>query len=145
MSIADWTFHEACSALADIITAAVDDPAVSIVDGYPGEKDPELQYIYVAGVSRADRAPFTTHGASEENYEILIAIRVVTYDTARETRARVAFLLNAVTEAIDANQTLNGQVSHAVLKDIDTVTTRPTTDGWYSDLIARITIRALRG
>lgn len=144
MSITDWTFHEAMSALASIITTAVDDPAVNVVDGYPGEADPERQYVYVAGVSRADREPLTTHGASEENYEILIAIRVVTYDTASATRERVAFLLNTVTTAIDANQTLNGTASHAVLKDIDSVTTRPTTDGWYSDLIARVTVRALR-
>jgi hypothetical protein len=144
MSVADWTFHLACTALAEIITAAVNDPEVRIVDGYPGEGDTGYQHIYVAGVSRADRVPYTTHGASHENYEVLIAIRVTTFDSASDTRGRAVDLLNTVTGAVAADETLMRTVSNASLENVDSLTTRPSQDGWFTDIVARVTVKALR-
>jgi hypothetical protein len=145
VTITDWTFHRACSALATLITDAVNDPEVRIVDGFPGEGDTGYQHVYVAGVSRGNRTPRTTHGASQENYEILIAIRVINFEAATDARARAVDLLNTITQAVADNERLNRTVSRAILENVDSIATKPRQDGWFTDIVARVTVEALRG
>lgn len=140
-----WTFHVACTALAAIIAEAINDPQVRVVDGYPAEADITGEHVYIAGISRGDRAPYTTHGASHENYEILVAFRVVTFGTAMDARGRAVDLLNTVTQAVSDNERLQNTVSHATLENVDSILTKPNQDGWFTDIVARVTVKALRG